>query len=371
MHLMSYTARPNIRASSHAVTAGHFLAAVVGHDVLRDGGNAIDAAAAVAFCLVVLEPHQNGLGGECPSLVHFHGKTHAISGQGTSPAALKLEWFREREIMLIPGDGLLPATVPSHVGTWLLMLREFGTMPLARLLEPAIDLAEYGFAVHASLSQAIDECRVRFRAEWPTSADVYLIHDRAPAVGERLKLPSLADTLRRLRNESARKKDRTEGLQAAYDWFYRGPAAAAIEALCSGNKFHDASGLLNPGFLTRDDLASWRPRIEQPIAYEYKDVLVQKCGAWTQGPVFLQQLAILSGFDLRSMGWGTADYWHTLIETAKLAFADREFATYRSVDVTNIINSTLSAVLSGAETDAAAAMASAQAQIDSLLAEYK
>ncbi|MEJ5298086.1 MAG: gamma-glutamyltransferase, partial [Armatimonadota bacterium] len=110
---MAHTARPDFRARRQAVAAGHYLAAMAGHDILRDGGNAADAAAAVAFCLSVLEPHQNGPAGECPALVHFGGKTYAVSGQGSSPAGLTLEWFRKRGYELIPGDGLLPATVPA------------------------------------------------------------------------------------------------------------------------------------------------------------------------------------------------------------------------------------------------------------------
>ncbi|MGQ9809171.1 MAG: gamma-glutamyltransferase family protein [Armatimonadota bacterium] len=321
---MAHTARPDFRARRQAVAAGHYLAAMAGHDILRDGGNAADAAAAVAFCLSVLEPHQNGPGGECPALVHFGGKTYAVSGQGASPGGLTLEWFRERGYELIPGDGLLPATVPAHVGTWLLILREFGSLPLARILEPAIELAETGFIVYQSLAETIEMHSGRFRGEWPTSAEVYLPEGRAPKVGDTLRLPAVAETFRRMRNESARKSDRVQGLQAAYDWFYRGQGAAIIESFCRSTKVCDSAGRESPGFLTQEDVGTWRPRLEEPVRFTYRGVEVCKCGPWTQGPVFLQQLAILQHFDLRAMGWGTAAYFHTIIEAARLAFADRE-----------------------------------------------
>ncbi len=321
---MAHLARPDIRARHHAVAAGHYLAAAAGHDILREGGNAADAAACVAFCLVVLEPHQNGLGGECPAIVHFGGKTFAVSGQGTSPAGLTLDWFSQQGMSLIPGDGLLPATVPAHVGTWLLILREFGTLPFARIIDPAIELAEHGYAVYQSLAQAIETEAGRFLGEWPTSAETWLPNGKAPRIGQRLKLPALGETFRRMRNEAGRKSDRVQGLQAACDWFYRGPAASAIESFCAQTAVRDATGSENRGFLTRTDIGSWRAKLEPPAAFCYRGIDVAKCGPWTQGPVFLQQLAILQHFDLRSMGWGTPDYWHTLIEAAKLAFADRE-----------------------------------------------
>lgn len=321
---MPYLPRPNFRARHHAVCAGHYLAAMAAHDLLREGANAADAAAAAAFCLTVLEPHQNGLGGECPVLLHFKGKTVAVSGQGVSPRSLTLEWFRERGVKLIPGDGLLPATVPSHVGTWIHILREYGTMPLGRVLEPAIDLAETGFHIHAGLAEAISGHQERFLSEWPTSAEVFLMDGKAPVKGALLKRPALGETFRRLKNEAARKTDRIQGLQAAYDWFYRGPAAAAMEDFCSRNQFRDDSGLENPGFLTRDDLRTWRPQTGKPVTYDYRGVEVAKCGPWTQGPVFLQQLSLLQQFPVSQMKRRSAPLLHLIIEAAKLAFADRE-----------------------------------------------
>lgn len=314
--------RPELHYRSHAAVCGHHLAAIAAHDILKEGGNAVDAAAAAAFCLVVLEPHQNGLGGECPLIVHMGGRTWQVSGQGFSPQSLTLEWFHQRQITLIPGDGLLPATVPSHAGTWLFVLRQFGTLPLGRILEPAIDLAENGFTVYQGLSEAIAGCERRFREQWPSSAAAYLMNGHAPEPGMRLKLPELAETLRALRNAAAGKLDRAQGLQAAYDWFYSGACAQIVEDFCRRSRVLDATGQEHGGFLTRLDMARWKPAIAPPLTYDYHGCTVAKCGPWTQGPVFLQQLALLRGFDLKSMT--DLDYWHTIIECARLAFADRE-----------------------------------------------
>ncbi|MCC6484251.1 MAG: gamma-glutamyltransferase [Armatimonadetes bacterium] len=314
--------RLEFHARSHAVVTGHYLATIAAHDILDEGGNAVDAAAAASFCLTVLEPHQNGLGGECPVLVHINGQTYQTSGQGFSPRGLTLEWFQEQGIALIPGDGLLPATVPSLPGTWLFLLRQFGTMPLGRILEPAIDLAEHGFAVYGRLAEAIEGCEQRFREQWPFSASVYLTDGRAPKVGQRVKFPELADTLRALRNQAAARLDRVSGLQAAYDWFYSGPCARIVEEFCRRWRVLDSTGREHGGFLSQHDMARWKPALSAPVSFEYRGVRVAKCGPWTQGPVFLQQLALLQGFDLRAMP--EPDYWHTVVECARLAFADRE-----------------------------------------------
>lgn len=329
-----HIARPNFRAHSHAVAAGHYLAAMAGHDILREGGNAVDAAAAVAFCLAVLEPHQNGLGGECPMIVHFQGRTVSVSGQGTSPRGLTLDWLREQQIDLIPGDGLLPATVPAHVGSWMLVLREFGSLPLARVLEPAIDLAENGFGAYPGLCDAIAGVRERFLSEWRTSAEVFLRNGESPSPGDRISYPALAETLRLLRNQAGRKINRADGVQAACDWFYKGPAAGIIEDFCKSTMCSDATGQQHAGFLTAQDVGRWKPRLEDPVSYRYRRVTVHKCGPWSQGPVFLQQLALLSGFDIASMEQGSAQYLHLLIEAARLAFADRE-AYYGDPDFDN------------------------------------
>ena len=182
----AFTTRPVIAARRGVVTSGHYLASDAGLHVLRQGGNAIDAGVAMGFCLAVLEPHLNGICGESPMLIHHaaSGKTVAVNGQGVSPQAATIDWFRERQIKLIPGDGLLACTVPSQVSNWIKALSEFGTMPLERVLRPAIDLARDGFPMYHGLRSALVNLRQRFVDEWPGSADLYLRDGEPPQWGD-------------------------------------------------------------------------------------------------------------------------------------------------------------------------------------------
>lgn len=324
----TFTTRPIITGRRGVVTAGHYLAAQAGMEVLRDGGNAIDAGVAMGFCLAVLEPQNNGIAGESPTLTYHakSGRTVAISGQGTAPAAATIDWFRGQGISLIPGDGLLAATVPSQVSNWILALSEFGTLPLERVLAPALELAREGFPVYHGLRRCILANERRYREEWPGSAEVYLPEGRVPEWGDLLRVPKWAEAFELLvRAEREASGPRERRLEAARDVFYRGPIAEEIAAFCRDHAFVDATGSARRGLLAYDDLAAYRSRVEAPVSLEYEGLEVHKCGPWSQGPVFLQQLALLRGFDLRSLGHNTPDYIHTWIECAKLAFADREF----------------------------------------------
>jgi gamma-glutamyltranspeptidase/glutathione hydrolase len=324
-----FTTRPVITGRKGVVTAGHYLAAAAGMEILRAGGNAIDAGVAMGFCLAVLEPHLNGIGGESPILIHHarSGRTVAVSGQGTAPKAATLQLFRERGITLIPGDGLLPATVPSQVSNWITALDEFGTLPLAAVLPPAIDLAREGFAMYHGLRRCIDQNQQRYREEWPGSAEVYLPDRRVPDWGDRFRNPKWAHTFELLlrAEKDAAHRGRSAGLEAARDVFYRGPVAEEIAAFCRDHRFRDATGGEHGGLLAYEDLAEFRARVEEPVAVNYRGLDVYKCGPWCQGPVFLQQLTLLEGYDLVALGHNTPDYIHAWIECAKLAFADREF----------------------------------------------
>jgi gamma-glutamyltranspeptidase/glutathione hydrolase len=297
-------------------------------DMLRAGGNAIDAGVAMGFCLAVLEPHLNGIAGESPILIHHarSGRTVAISGQGTAPHAATIEWFHGRGMSLIPGDGLTAATVPSQVSNWLTALMRFGTMPLKTVLAPALDLARSGFAMYHGLRRCIAANQQRFREEWPGSAAVYLPGGQVPEWGDRFRNPRWARTFEHLIDAAAGVRGgRIPGLEVAHDCFYRGPIAEEIAAFCRDHRFRDASGQENPGLLTYRDLAGFHARVEEPVAIDYRGLDVYKCGPWSQGPVFLQMLRLLEGFDLPSLGHNTPDYIHTWSECAKLAFADREF----------------------------------------------
>ncbi len=324
-----FTTRPVIAGRKGVVTAGHYLAATAGMEILRAGGNAIDAGVAMGFCLAVLEPQSNGIGGESPILIHHaqSGRTVAINGQGTAPAAATIDYFRQRGIDLIPGDGLLAATVPSQVSNWILAMDEFGTLPLSTVLAPALELARDGFPMTHGLRRCIAANARRYREEWPGSAAVYLPGDRVPEWGDGLRNPEWAATFEALARaeQEAAGRGRSAGLEAARDIFYRGFIAERISAFCRDQRFRDASGGENPGLLTYDDLAGFRSHVEDPATVNYRGLDVYKCGPWSQGPVFLQQLTLLEGYDLLGLGHNSADYIHTCVECAKLAFADREF----------------------------------------------
>lgn len=324
---MSVT-RPMIMGRHGVAASSHYLATAVGLRILQNGGNAVDAGVAMGFALAVLRPQDNGIGGEVPMLIYSaeRGRVFAISGQGTAPAAMTVERMQAEGVHMIPGDGLLPAVVPSQVATYITALAEFGTLPLAAALQPAIDLADEGFAMYPELHTAIAGLSGRFRREWPGSVAVYLPEGRAPEVGEVFRQPNWAQTFRRLieAERSAESAGRGAGLDAARDAFYRGEIADEMARFAAETEVMDASGTAHTGLLTREDLANYAAAIEEPVTVTYRGVEVYKCGPWSQGPVFLQQLRLLEGFDRKKMEHNSAAYIHTIAEASKLAFADRD-----------------------------------------------
>lgn len=323
-----FTTRPAIMGQRSVVTSGHYLATAAGFRIMERGGNAIDAAAAMCFCLNLLEPHQCGIGGEVPTLIYSakEQRTFAVSGVGWTPAAFTIDWCRDHSIDLIPGDGYLPACVPAVVDTWALAVARFGTMSLAQVLGPAIELAENGFPMYQVLHEHLTANCERYTGVYPTTGEVYCPDGRIPEVGEVFRNPDFAAVLRAMcqAEAAAQGRGRVAGIEAASDHFYRGGVAERIVKFISGNPVSDASGAAHAGLLTCEDLADWQASLEEPIQFNYHGLDVCKCPTWTQGPVFLQQLAILEGFDLRAMEHNSAEYLHTWIECAKLAFADRE-----------------------------------------------
>ncbi len=339
IHDASTSLRPVVRGSHGMVASEHYLATAAGFSVLEHGGNAIDAAAAVSFCLSVLEPHQNGVGGEVPILVHeaATGKVHSVVGQGWMPKAATMEYFKSLDIDMIPGDGLLGACVPGNVDAWVRTLKQFGSMRLADVLGYAIELAEDGFPMYPGLRGAIQGNQKRYEEEWPTSAAVYLPGGRVPEVGDVFHNLDWAATMKKLLAAEIQNRGagREKALDAARATFYEGEIAETIARWCSDHAFRDASGKKHGGLLTAKDLAEYEGRIEEPVSTTYGGYRVHKCGPWCQGPVFLQQLNLLERFDLPAMGHNSADYIHTVIECAKLAFADRE-AYYADPDFTDV-----------------------------------
>ncbi|MEE8442642.1 MAG: gamma-glutamyltransferase family protein [Dehalococcoidia bacterium] len=323
-----FTTRPVIMGTRGVVTSGHYLATAAGFRIMEQGGNAIDAAAAMCFCLNLLEPQSNGIGGEVPVLVYSakEGKTYAISGVGWSPKAFTIEWCRQNGIDLIPGDGYLPATVPAPVDTWAQALARFGTMGFSQVLQPAIELAENGFPMYDRLHDRVAEYQDVFTNLYPTTGEIYLPGGRPHETGEIFRNPEWAEVLKTIckAEKEASGKSRVAGIEAGRDAFYKGEIAEKIVRFISDNPVEDASGVAHRGLFTYEDISEWHATVEEPKTVNYHGFDVFKCPTWTQGPTILQMLTILEQFDLVKMGHNSADYLHTWVEAAKLAFADRE-----------------------------------------------
>ena len=322
-----FTTRPELRGTFGAVASTHWLASAAGMAILERGGNAFDAATAAGFTLQVVEPHMNGPGGEVPILAARAavGEPVVVCGQGIAPAAATIERFRDLGLGLVPGTGLLPACVPGAFDAWMLLLRDFGTVRLADALVYAIGYAERGYPLVPGVSEAIAGVERLFREEWPTSGEIYLAGDGVPGPGTLFRNRALAATYRRIVAEAeGATSDRDGQIEAARRVFYEGFVAEEIARYLESAEVLDTSGRRHRGLLTGDDLASWRATIEQPLSIDYGSYRVNKPAPWSQGPVFLQQLRLLAGFDLEAMGLNTADYVHTVVECAKLAFADRD-----------------------------------------------
>jgi len=315
------------------VASTHWLASAAGMAMLERGGNAFDAAVAAGFVLQVVEPHLNGPGGEAPIVLYSADRDEVlvVDGQGPAPAAATIERFRELGLDLVPGTGLLPACVPGAFDAWLLLLREFGTLTLAEVLEPALGYAEDGYPVVPGICSSIAAMEELFRAEWPESARLYL---PVPAPGDLFRNRDLAATYRRVLDEAG-EGGREQQIERARDAFYRGFVAEAIAGYLEDAEAMDSSGRRHAALLAGDDLTSWQASLEPPVELDYNGWRVSKAGPWSQGPVFLQQLALLDGFDLGSFDRVGAEFVHTVVECAKLAFADREawYGDPRFVDV--------------------------------------
>lgn len=331
----TFATRPVLKGTLGMVAAGHYLASAIGLRLLEQGGNAVDAGVAAGLALALLKPQSNGIGGEVPILVHVAGRQGAedrnvaINGQGWAPRGATIGWFRAQGISVIPGDGFLPATVPGAFGSWCAALQQFGTASLADVLGPAVDVAESGFPIYGALREAIAANADRFRAEWPTSAAVYLPDGRLPEEGTIFRNPAWAQTMKGALDAAQREqgRGREAAIQAAVDYFYTGPVAAQAVAFSGSHAIPDASGQAHRGLFTTEDWAAYGARgtrLEAPVRATYRGLEVLKCGPWCQGPVFLQHLKLLEGYDLGRWGHNTAEFLHHYLEAAKLAFADRE-----------------------------------------------
>ena len=332
-----FTTRPQLAGSFGMVASTHWLASAAGLAVLEKGGNAFDAAVAAGLVLQVVEPHLNGPGGEVP-VIGFDataGETFVLDGQGPAPAAATPAVFGALGLDLVPGTGLLAACVPAAFGTWMLLLERYGRLTLREVMEYAIGYARDGYPLLPTASATIAAVAGTFRDHWPSSAEIYLSAG-LPAPGSRFANPALAAVYGRVLAEAeAAGASRDAQIEAARRIFYEGFVAEAIAAYLEQAEVMDVSGRPHRGLLAGQDMADWRAGVEAPVTFDYAGLTVCKTGPWGQGPVFLQQLALLSGFDLAEMGPASADFIHTVVECAKLAFADREawYGDPRSSDV--------------------------------------
>jgi gamma-glutamyltranspeptidase / glutathione hydrolase len=357
----SFTTRPEIRGTFGVVASTHWIASAVGMSVLEKGGNAFDAAAAAGFTLQVVEPSTNGPLGEAPMLVWSEANCRCdmICGQGVAPAAATIAKFCELGLDLIPGTGLLAAAVPGAFDAWMRLLRDYGTMPLAEILAPAIEYAENGYPMAHRVSETIGVVAEMFRRDWPSSAAVYLPQGRPPEPGRLFRNPVLAATYRRVLGEAGDGSREGQIERARHAW-YRGFVAEAIDGFCRREKVLDVSGRRHRGLLTGDDLARWEAPVEAPLTFDYRGYTVAKGGPWSQGPVLLQQLALLRGFDLDDLDPLGPDFVHIVVECAKLAFADRE-AWYGDPDFVDVPIETL---LGSAYNDARRKLVSEHASLE-------
>ncbi len=319
------TTRPMIMGNHYMVSAGHHLAALAATRILERGGNAADAGVAAGLCLNVVQPDLTQIGGVAPITYYDAGRRRAwtVAGLGSWPMGVDLDWLRAQG--RIP-PGLPRSVVPAAMGAWLTALERFGTISVAEAFEPAVELAENGFRVHPLLSSMLDDPGMRAGLHrWPSQAAVFMRDGRPIPIGENLVQADLARTLRKLVDAASGAASREDGIAAARERFYRGDIARAMVAFCQEEG----------GWLSMQDLASFTPEVEPALSVSYRGATIYGCGPWCQGPVVLQALNILDGYDLAAMEIAGVDHYHVILEALKAGFADREryYGDPRFVDV--------------------------------------
>jgi gamma-glutamyltranspeptidase/glutathione hydrolase len=316
------TQKPPLHGKHWMAITGKPLAATAGSQIFQQGGNAVDAACAMlgATCTMwdVLS-----WGGETQALI-YHPKTKkviAINAMGVAPTGATVEFFKSKGYAFPPEYGPLAATTPGTVGGLCYMLSEFGTMSLKQVLQPAMQLAS-GYPIDAQTANSMERGKEIIKT-WPYSKAIFLTHPgekrEAPEAGEIFVQKDLLATLTKLvEAETAalkNKKSRKEAIMAAFDRFYKGDIA----------KEFVRGAQEQGGLITLEDLAKWKPRVEEPLHVNYKGIEVYKLSQWTQGPMLLQSLNMLENIDLKSMGYNSTRYIHTLYQTMNMTYADRDF----------------------------------------------
>jgi len=316
------TAKPPLYGQDWVAITGKPLAATAGAKIFERGGNAVDAACAMIAATSTMWDVLSW-GGETQALIYNPntGKVIGVNALGVAPSGATAQFFKDQGMKYPPEYGPLAAVTPGTPGGLMVMLAQFGTMSLAEVLEPAIRLAD-GYPIDAETADGIERAKARLK-QWPDSKRVMLPHPgearEAPRAGEIFRQADLAATLRKLVAAERAALDAGQGREAAilaaYERFYRGDIAADIVSATR------AQG----GLFTREDLANWEVKLEEPVHVDYKGIEVYKLTTWVQGPAMLQALNILEDIDLKGMGYNSARYIHTLYQAMNLAFADRDF----------------------------------------------
>lgn len=314
--------------------------------MLERGGNAFDAAVATGFALQIVEPHLNGPLGDVPILFwsEQEARPRVLCGQGPVPARASIAAFRALGIDLVPGTGLLPAVVPGSFDAWMVLLRDYGTMDLEAVLEPAIGYAENGHPLLPAVASAISGMATMFNESWPTSAETWLTNGKPPVAHALFTNKAVAQTYRRVLDEAKSVgPDRVLQIERAREVWYRGFVAEAIDVFCRSADVPDGTGRSHRGFLRGDDMADWKAAYEAPVHGPFHDHTICKTGPWGQGPVLIQQLSILEALDLDRLARHEEDLIHAVIEAGKLAFADRDTfygdPTHRSIPIDRLVSS--------------------------------
>jgi gamma-glutamyltranspeptidase/glutathione hydrolase len=314
---------PAVRGTKFMLGAGNNLEVAAGTQILEKGGNAVDAGIASVLAASVTELDHFGLGGEMPLIIKMKDQPAVvISGVGTAPALATPEFFRARKpeaweekatMPPIPANGILAATVPGAFDGLMLALEKYGTMSFAQVVAPALEYTR-GFPTPEILSSYITSSK-QYLDIWPVSMKFFEPNGHVPAPGEIFAEPTLTNTLEQLvKAEKKARGKRVAKIEAVRNYFYRGPLAKQI------GDFSEKNG----GLLRYSDMAAFHAEIDTPRTTTYRGYTVNKPGFWSQGPVMLEALNILEGYDLKAMGHNSPQYLHTVIEAVKLAFADRD-----------------------------------------------
>ncbi|MEY8568039.1 gamma-glutamyltransferase family protein [Brevibacterium linens] len=330
----AFTTRPTLEGHFGMAASTHWLATATSQAVLERGGNAFDAAVAGAFVLHVVEPHLNGPGGDMTGIFATAAepsRPQVMMGQGPAPAAATIEHFRGEGLDMVPGSGALAAAVPGAVDSWLNLLEHHGTWELADVLEFAIDYADNGHSILARAAGTIAKVRELFTEHWPTSVTQWMPDGRIPEAGELVFNHAYADVLRRLIAAGDDASTREERIRAARKEWKSGFVAKAIADFITTVHRHSTGGD-HSGVMTLEDIAGFDADFEDPVTIDFRGYQVAKIGAWGQGPVLLQTLKILEGFDDDRLDPSTEIGAHTILEALKLAMADRD-TYYGDADV--------------------------------------